>query len=187
MRILLTLALVFTAGCTCNESDNPAARPRAGKAKMKGKFKGKRKFKAKNKANMPKVTVGLYYVDKAKLDAGDEDFWVKVDREVGAKTPAKNAIWQLMKGPTPEQEAEGLTLFRSGAEGFQDFDITGQTATLQLRGGCDSAGSTVTVYDHMKKTLEAFPEIEHVKLLGPDGSTQDATGEGDSKPACLEP
>ncbi|MEZ4316995.1 MAG: GerMN domain-containing protein [Myxococcota bacterium] len=185
MRMLIAFALLFTAGCTCNEGGNPAARPGAPKmGKMKGKTKGK--MKGKTKGKVPQVGVALYFVDAAKLEAGDADPWVKVDRQVGAKTPAKNAVWQLFKGPTPEEEANGLKLITSGAGGFTSFDVQGNTATLQLRDGCDSAGSTVTVWDHISKTLKEFPEIEHVKLLGPDGSTQD-DGSGDAKPACLEP
>lgn len=186
MRILVTLALLFTAGCTCNDSNNPAAGPRAGKmAKMKGKTKFKAKGKRKAAGPVEKTMVGLYFVDQAKVEAG-EDPWVKVEREVGAKTPAKNAVWQLFKGPTPEEEARGLKLFGSGAAGFQDFNIEGDTVTLQLRDGCDSMGSTITVYDHVVKTLKEFPEIAHVRLLDPQGATQDIDG-GDARPACLEP
>ena len=190
-RILLTVALVFTASCTCNDASNPAARPRAGKAKMKTKMKGKHKRKAKGKgkgkANIPKVDVALYFVDQKKLTEGAEDPWVKITRQVGAKTPAKNAVWQLFKGPTDDEMADGLQLFKSGSGGFQSFKIEGNTATLQLREGCDSAGSTITIYDHISKTLKEFPEIEHVKLLDPEGATQAPEAEGDSRPACLEP
>ena len=187
--LLLVATPIVVSGCTCNEASNPAARGqgRAGKAKMKMKLKGKRKRKGKRKADIPRVTVGVFYIDTNKLEAGDEDPWVKVDREVGAKTPAKNAVWQLLKGPGPKEETEGLTLMKSGSEGFQNFAIEGTTATLSLRGGCDSGGSTITVYDHIEKTLKAFPEIEHVKLLDAEGNTQNAEGEGDSRPACLEP
>ncbi len=188
--LVLVAVPVGVSGCTCNEASNPAARGkgRMGKAKMKMKLKGKRKRKGKGrKADIPRVAVGLYYVDKTKLAAGDEDPWVRVERQVGAKTPAKNAVWQLLKGPLPKEETDGLTLFKSGSMGFQNFAIEGTTATLGLRGGCDSGGSTITVYDHIEKTLTAFPEIEHVKLMDADGNTQDPDGEGSSRPACLEP
>jgi Fe-S cluster biogenesis protein NfuA len=185
--LLLVAVPVVVSGCTCNEASNPAARGqgRAGKAKMKMKMKRKRK--GKRKVDIPRVAVGLYYIDTNKLEAGDEDPWVRVERQVGAKTPAKNAVWQLLKGPGPKEQSDGLTLMKSGSDGFQNFAIEGTTATLSLRGGCDSGGSTITVYDHIEKTLKAFPEIEHVKLLDAEGNTQNPDGEGDSRPACLEP
>ena len=83
--------------------------------------------------------------------------------------------------------ASGLTLFRNGTEGFQGFTLVGDTVTLQLRGGCKNDGGTLTIYDHIKRTMAGFPEIQHVKVLGPDGTTQDLEGKGDSRPACLEP
>jgi hypothetical protein len=184
MRFVLTLALLALAGCTCNDPQQGGA-GMSKAAKMKAaKFKAA-KMKMKAKGPIETIPASIWLVDTKKLDAGEADPWVKVERQIGAKTPAKNTVWQLFKGPTAEETAQGLTLFRSGTEGFQDFTIEGTTATLQLRGGCDTAGSTYTIYDHLSKTLKAFPEIQHVRVLGPDGSTQAA--EGDSKPACLEP
>lgn len=184
MRVLLTIGLLFATGCTCSQVDSKKPGIHAQK---KGKFKGKRKGKRKNGANFERVDATLWFVDQKKFDAGEEDFWVSATRPVGAKTPAKNAVWQLFKGPTPEEAAEGMVLHKSGAEGFQSFKVEGKTATLQLRAGCTNEGGTVTIFDHLAKTLKSFPEIEHVKVLSPDGATQNAEGEGDSKPACLEP
>ena len=70
--LLLVATPIVVSGCTCNEASNPAARGqgRAGKAKMKMKLKGKRKRKGKRKADIPRVTVGVFYIDTNKLEAG---------------------------------------------------------------------------------------------------------------------
>lgn len=180
MRFILACTLfAFVAGCTCND---PAGNGRPNAVKG-AKMKAKMKMKAKSK--QPTIPASIWLVDKAKLDAGDADPWVAVERQIGPATPAKNSVWQLFKGPTPEEAERGLVLFKSGAEGFENFDLQGDMATLQLRGGCSSEGGAITVYDHLSRTLKGFPEVKTVRVLGPDGTTQAA--EGDSRPACLEP
>ena len=193
--ILLAAVLVLSAplaGCTCNRATGGDARNEARAAKKRAvarqRMMGERTKvgKQNGRSNIARTDVSIWLVDSAKLKAG-EDPWVKVDRKVGAHRPAKNALWVLFKGPTPEEEASGLTLFRNGTEGFQGFTLVGDTVTLQLRGGCKNDGGTLTIYDHIKRTMAGFPEIQHVKVLGPDGTTQDLEGKGDSRPACLEP
>ncbi|MCA9568504.1 MAG: hypothetical protein KC656_11705 [Myxococcales bacterium] len=90
----------------------------------------------------------------------------------------------LLEGPRDAVAKLGRA---AGTEGFQGFTLVGDTVTLQLRGGCKNDGGTLTIYDHIKRTMAGFPEIQHVKVLGPDGTTQDLEGKGDSRPACLEP
>lgn len=184
----LTLTAGSVSGCTCNKAGTSRkARPKTQKM-ARGKIRkakmGKR-VKKRGNPNVPKVATQLYFVDQGKFDKGEQDYWVAVTREVGAKAPAKNAVWNLFKGPNPEEKKKGLTFFSSQAIGFQGFSIEGDTATLQLRGGCNSNGSTVTIYDHLSKTLKGFPEIEHVRIVGPDESVP--TEKGDHRPACLEP
>lgn len=183
MRFALTLSLLLLAGCTCNPQP-PGTSQQGRAAKMKAAKMKAAKMRMKAKSKVPTVKAKVWLVDTNKLDAG-EDPWVAVEREVGARMPAKNAVWMMFRGPTPEEAASGLALFASGTEGFQDFTLDGTTATLQLRGGCDTQGRTITVYDHLVKTLKEFPDVTAVRVLGPDGTTQG--GEGDSRPACLEP
>lgn len=191
LALLLALTSVSVTACTCNkagtsrkaEATKPggAIRGKASKlnrAKMQ-KMKGRR-----NGAGAPKIPVKLVLLDQAKFDAGDKDPWVTVTRQVGAKTPAKNAVWHLFKGPTEEEKAQGLVFLSSGASGFQGFSIEGDTATLQLRDGCDSGGA-VTVYDHISRTLKQFPEITHVRVVGPNDGPP--TVAGDYVADCLQP
>ncbi|HHO50650.1 MAG TPA: hypothetical protein ENK18_07185, partial [Deltaproteobacteria bacterium] len=144
------------------------------------------------KANLPpadveKIPAKIFFLDRARFDRGEEPYLVAVERQVGAKTPERNAVWTLFKGPTPEEAAAGLTLVTSGAEGFTDLKIADGVATLKIRGGCDAQGSTLTIYDHLVATLTAFDSVEHVKLLDASGQTQHPDGAGGSRPECLEP
>lgn len=178
----LWLALVIGCGGTAPAGDAPAQADGTEKKAKKAKGKGKGKARA-----VEKVPVKITLLDTAAFAEGREPYFVQVDREVGAKAPQKNAVWMLFQGPTDEEKAKGLDVVKSGAEGFEDFQLQDGVATLKLRGGCASEGSTVTVYDLIRETLVAFPEVEHVKLLDPEGTTQDAEGPGDSRPECLEP
>ncbi len=148
----------------------PAAKPaKSGKAKAKPP--------AKIAEPIEKTPVQVYFLD----DASGE---IKaIEREVGAKAPPRNAVAAMFRGPT-EEEA-GLSVVKNGAEGFQNLKIAEGVATLQLRGSCEPA-SGVSVHDLIRATLLQFEQIEHVKLLGPDGETKDANAM-DSSPSCLEP
>ena len=59
--------------------------------------------------------------------------------------------------------------------------------TVQLKGGCDSEGSTVTIADSIIRTAKQFREVKTVKILDTAGKTSQPTGAEDSMPACLEP
>lgn len=190
-----TFALL--AGCTCNRADQSRRQQIINQKREfieSNKLKGKpfRRSKAKLRrlgdeaVEVPKVDVELHYLDAKKLEAG-EDPWVAVERKAAARNPLKNAVWHLFKGPNEEEKAKGLTFVKSGAEGFEDFKLVDKTVEIKLRGGCDAKGSTTTVYDHLARTLKAFPEVDHVKVYGPDGQTNEPDGTGDSRPACLEP
>lgn len=184
--------LALVSGCTCrrvesSDGDDPVAAKRRAAAEQKRKNLDRaRKYgKQQGQPAIARTSVDVWFVDDDRIAAG-EDPWVKVERMVGARQPAKNALWVLFKGPTPAEQQKGLRLMKSGSDGFEDFVISGETASLKLRGGCQADG-TLTVYDHIRRTLESFPDIEHVKVLDPQGRTQDPDGPVDSRPDCLEP
>lgn len=194
-RLAFALSLLFAASnltaCTCNKAGTSRqAQPRKAKGMkiQRSKIRKAKMHKLKGprrRGSVQRVDATIYLIDKAKYEAGEEDYWVPVTRKVGAKSPAKNAIWNMFKGPTAEEKAKGLVFMDSGATGFQGFKLEGDTVTLQLREGCDSKGSTVTVYDHLAKTLKGFPEISHLRVAGPDDPMP--TEPGDFRPGCLQP
>jgi len=134
-----------------------------------------------------RTVVQIYFLDEEKFAVGAEPFVVAVERQVDAQAAASEALEQLFAGPTAEEEALGLRFVNSGATGFSDFAVEDGIARVQLTGGCDSGGSTFTIAQEIIPTLTQFPNIEHVKVLDPEGSTENPEGPGDSIPFCLEP
>jgi hypothetical protein len=45
----------------------------------------------------------------------------------------------------------------------------------------------VTIAGEIMPTLRQFADVDHVKILAPDGTTENPTGHTDSIPECLEP
>jgi spore germination protein GerM len=133
------------------------------------------------------VTVQLYFLDEENFSTGTQPYVTPVGREVEAPAVPLQALEELFAGPTPEERARGLRFVNSEATGFADFEVEDGIATLRLTGGCDSGGSTFTIAREIIPTLTQFPDIQYVKILDPDGSTESPEGPGDSIPACLEP
>jgi hypothetical protein len=195
MRTLLPIVVAALlsaslAACTCRSADEARqaelAERRRNAIDRKAPTK-RRMVDLKSATPIEREQVEVVFLDSARFAAGEEDPWVSVKRQVGPKRPIKNAIWMLFKGPTTGEQEGGLTLMSSGADGFEDFTFEDGVVSLTLRGGCDAGGSTVTIQDHLEKTLAQFPAVKAVKVRGPDGSTADPDGPGNSRPACLEP
>jgi hypothetical protein len=108
-------------------------------------------------------------------------------RPVSPASPAVGVLDRLFAGPLTGERADGLGLLASHATGFTHLTITDGVARVQLTGGCDSDGSTVTVADEIRPTLRQFSSVTWVKIYDPSGSTENPSGHTDSIPACLEP
>lgn len=130
------------------------------------------------------VSVKIFLLDEDAFAVGREPYLVPVERSVPAADPVAGALRALFEGPTAEEAKRKLSVVRSDASGFSDLVVSGGIATLRLAGGCNSQGSTLTIYDHLSATLLAFDHIDHVRLLDPSGQG----GEGGAdRPPCLEP
>ncbi len=136
--------------------------------------------------HIARTEVQVWFVDQGAIQSGD-DPWVQVARKVGQESRERNAAWALLKGPTPEERERGLRLIDNGFTGFEQFAIEDGVARIHLRGTCRNEGGTITVFDHLRRTLVAFPTIRAVKVYDAEGRTQDPNGPSDSRPACLEP
>jgi len=162
----------------------PKGKATKGKVKAKGKAKGKA---AKGKAPpVDMIDATIFLVDTKAQAEGREPVLVPVTRKVGKLAPEKNAVWNLFKGPTPEETEKGLAMVASGAVGFQNFTLVDGVATLKLRGGCAPEGAALTVYDVVHKTLTNFDSVKHVKVLGPTDAAA-PEGAADHRPDCLQP
>lgn len=183
-----SIVLVLLA---CSGSEAPAPSPEGPAVEAPAKTpKGKAKSKGRTKAPAPApvemVPATVYLYDAAAMKEGREPVFVPVERQVGAKAPEKNAVWNVFKGPTEEEAAKGLSVLTSGASGFEAFTLVDGVATLKLKGGCQAEGGVHTVYDHLAKTLLGFDSVKHVKVLGPS-DTSAPEGAVDHRPDCLQP
>jgi hypothetical protein len=183
--IVLSLALLPLASA-CGEGEEEAATPPATAPVTAAATPGPSQTPPLT-PSMGRVTVRVYFLDEEKFIAGTPPFVVPLEREVEATTVAFQTLEGLFAGPTPEEQARGLRFINSGATGFSDFTVEDGIATLRLSGGCDSGGSTFTVAQEIIPTLAQFSNIQYVKILDPQGSTENPDGPGDSIPTCLEP
>lgn len=192
VRVSVVVGCLVAVGCTCNRTDEArrAELREQRRANQVQNARGGPRYdpgKRAKKAAIERVDVGIALLDQKKFDAGDLNPWVTVRRKVGPHRPVKNAIWMLFKGPTDAEKEKGLTLVDSEAIGFEGFTVENGVVTIQLRGGCASNGSTVSIYDHLVETMAGFPQVKSIKVLGPDGTTSTPDGDANSRPACLEP
>jgi hypothetical protein len=133
------------------------------------------------------VTVGDYFLDANRYAAGTRPYLVRRSRPAIPPAVARQALERLFAGVTAGERADGLRFVSSHATGFTDFSVSGGVARLRLTGGCDSNGSTFTVANEIMPTLKQFASIDHVKIYGPAGYTEQPSGTSDSIPPCLEP
>ncbi len=110
-----------------------------------------------------------------------------VTRRVPTPGVARGALTALFAGPSDFDKPAGLTFVNSEATGFTDLSITNGIARVQLTGGCASGGATFTIANEIVPTLKQFPTVDFVKILDPQGQTEQPTGRVDSIPTCLEP
>ncbi|MCW2819939.1 MAG: hypothetical protein JWR42_2726 [Marmoricola sp.] len=127
------------------------------------------------------------FVDAHAFATGQGPVLAAVARPVRTDVPATALLDRIFAGVTPGEHARGLRLVRSGATDFRVLGIAGGVARVQLRGGCDSGGSTVTIADEITRTLRPLPSVRWIKVLDPAGRTEQPSGSSDSIPTCLEP
>ena len=103
---------------------------------------------------------------------------------LGRGTP-RAAIERLFAGPTPAEQAAGLTFVSSGATGARVSIGSSGVARVYLAGGCDGGGSAVNIATELDATLMQFQAVKSVKIYGPTLTTEHPNGSGNSIPACL--
>lgn len=133
------------------------------------------------------ANVMVFFVDSERVANGEQPYLAGAPREVGTDKVIRNALDALFSGPTADEKSRGLALEASGAKGWDNFSLEDGVLTIQLTGGCDSGGSTVTIAEQIFRTASQFREVKTVKLLDPKGNTQQPSGAENSRPACLEP
>ena len=134
------------------------------------------------------VTITVYFTDTNRYAVGTPPFEVGVVRMVPEGVYLPEAVLQaFFDGPTEEERALGLEAITSGFTGFDLLSIEDGIARVYLRGTCASLGATYTVAQPIMKNLLQFAEIDYVKIYDENGETEQAAGEVNSIPFCLEP
>jgi Double-GTPase 2/Sporulation and spore germination len=126
----------------------------------------------------PTASVHDYFVS-------DRGATVAVDRPEIRSAQISSALRRLFAGPTQAELDSGLRFVASGSTGFRYLQISNGIAQVELTGGCNSGGSTVTVASEIMPTLRQFPSVRWVKIYDPAGSTGHPGGLADSIPQCL--
>ena len=133
------------------------------------------------------VLVRDYFVDEPNFISGRQPYVKPVLRPVIPPATSKGALERLFAGPTPSEIADGLRFVSSEATGFTNLSIRDGVARVQLTGGCNSRGSTLTIASEIFPTLKQFSSVRYVKIYDPSGNTEEPKGRSDSIPECLEP
>jgi|WetSurMetagenome_2_1015567.scaffolds.fasta_scaffold129137_2 hypothetical protein len=134
------------------------------------------------------VTVDVYFTYLPNFQVGTEPYEKAVSRSVLSNVSLPEAVLtQLFQGPTPDEKAQGLDVFRNGATGFSRFALDSGIARVYLTGQCSSGGAAYTIANLINANLVQFPEIKWVKIYDENGETELPDGESGSIPFCLEP
>lgn len=131
---------------------------------------------------LPTIDVLVYFADQNVY--GTER---PVTRTISSFKPARDALRELYKGPTAEEQASGLTLITSGTTGVSQVTVVSGIAHVTLSGPCNSQGATYTVASLIRATLSQFPEIQHIRIYDENNTTENPDPNADSIPGCLEP
>lgn len=134
------------------------------------------------------VPIMVYFTDSKRYAVGTPPFEVGVARmaPVGASLP-EAVLKAFFEGPTDAERTQGLEAITSGFTGFEALVIEDGIARVYLQGECTSMGATYTVAQPIMTNLLQFAEIDYVKVYDENGETEQATGEVNSIPFCLEP
>jgi hypothetical protein len=110
-----------------------------------------------------------------------------VSRPVLGRATPWGALERLFAGPTPAEQAAGLTFISSAAAVSRVSVSPSGVARVYLVGGCAASTSPVNLSTEIVATLKQFSSVRAVKIYGPDLSTEHPGGLADSIPTCLQP
>ncbi len=134
------------------------------------------------------VNKKVWFADSDNVAANVQPFVKPVWRQVLPVTPATGVMDRLYAGPTAAEKATGLMFVSSRTTEWYNLRISSDgIARVQLKWKCGGGSAEVTVASEVFPTLRQFSTVDHVKIYGPDGTTEYPTGHRDSIPECLEP
>jgi spore germination protein GerM len=130
----------------------------------------------------------VYFTNIDRYAVGTEPYEDQVTRTVPVTASLPEmTLRQLFLGPTPQEQAQGLEIVRSGTTGFSKFYVQDGVAHVYLAGKCNSGGATYTISNLIFANLMQFTEIRWIKIYDENGETETPGGQVNSIPFCLEP
>jgi len=139
------------------------------------------------KAAFPTVQKRVWLFNRNRFIATKEPFFTPVLRPVQPLTPAIGVMDRIFAGPLTTEYTSGLRTLLSEATGFTNLQISNGVARVQLTGGYNSRGSTVTIAGSIMRSLKQLSTVKFVKIYDPSGHTASPYGRSDSIPDCLNP
>ena len=131
--------------------------------------------------------VKVWFFNEPNFIDGTGPYFTPVWRRVAAEATLPGSLSSLFHGPLVREHKAGLRFLSSEATGFKKLRVRNAIARVQLTGGCNAGGSTVSIAGEIGPTFKRFPEVDYVKIYDPSGQTETPTGPNDSIPVCLEP
>jgi len=134
-----------------------------------------------------KGLVKVWFFNEPNYAAATGRYFTPVWRRVAADATMPGSLSSLFHGPLLREHKAGLRFLSSEATGFKKLRVRNAIARVQLTGGCNAGGSTVSIAGEIGPTLKQFWEVDYVKIYDPSGQTGTPTGPVNSIPYCLEP
>lgn len=125
----------------------------------------------------------VYFTNKLNFQQGQGEFLQAAVRSFSPEEGPQAALEQLYKGP--KESEEGLVLTNCESTGATLISVNKGLAYVQLQGGCGGCGAH-SVYDALRATLIAWPDIDELALFASDEQIKDTVTSA-RRPRCLEP
>lgn len=181
--LLMTLPLIFFAGCPSKPTPKPeAAPPSVGLAAPQPTV-------APPPAETPPAALPMQviFLDEHRFAAGTTPFEATVDRTRPPDSDEADALVRAyFEGPTDAERARGLVAMTHGLTGAA-LRQDGDTLHVFTTGECDTNGAAYNVGTLLIRNLQQVDGVRSVKIYDPSGRTQEPDGPGHSIPTCMEP
>ena len=121
------------------------------------------------------ANLSVYFLD------ADEKLRVGHVREIEAVGVAQATLESLFAGPTPEDEALGLSSTVPDGTTVRSIDVAGGTAAVDLSAEFESGGGSLSMQARLAQvvyTLTQFPTVDEVELLIEGVPVEALGGEG---------
>jgi len=130
--------------------------------------------------------VRVYFVDRARLDAGLIPPEAAVTRYAASTAdPIRALLDAYFQGPGLVEQQNGLINILNGFTGYNKLVIDNGVIHVYLTGLCKNSPLGYSIAQALTVNLRQLAEARAVKIYDENGQTRSPNGLGDSAPACL--